>query len=829
LDRGFFIKIRVMLKNYFISAYRSIIKNKFYSVLNIFGPAIGITCAILILLYVQEELTFDKHSKNYNRVYRLESDFNISGKATLAALVPMPMAPTLKDEFPEIKEITRFAGFGIQDILFTYKDLKFFEDKIYFADSTVFKVFNYEFVLGSADNALNEPNTIVITESFASRYFGKNNPIGEVLTTSNFGSCRVTGVIKDVPANSHLRFDCLLSMATIVELTGVDRFNSRSAPSFWNISAFGYIVLNENARIEDLLNKFPGFYDKYMSSLGKQINATFKLRATRIDKVHFSSKLEFDLPVGNYSYIIIFSLIGLFMLLIASLNYMNMATARSTNRSKEVGLRKVMGAGKGTLIRQFISESMVLIIIALIISLIATIFIMPSFNVLTDKALKIGNLFLPATFLLILLITLLVGLISGSYPAFYLSSFSPVDVLMSNVNPRQGRGLLRKILVVFQFAVSGTLIIGTMIVSGQQRFIRNMDLGLNKKNVMIIPIRDTAFINRKLQSFKDELLKLPDIKGVSSSLLVPPLMASKVVFQIEKDSNMVELATSFSIVDHEFIDVMQMEILEGRNFDRTRTSDLTRAFIVNESAAKAFGWGKNALGKRIKFGINTVTGVAQRDGVVIGVVKDFHFTSIHNPIEPFIFVVSRNPNTYFYVRISGNNLPATIENVKKVQQDLGNTLPFTYSFFEDKLNDMYTAENKLNALFNIFSLMTIFIACLGLLGLTSYVTEQRSKETGLRKIMGARVNQVVWLLNKDFLLLVLISNLISWPVAYYFMDKWIMTFAYRMDFGLSPFVLSTVVPFIVSLLITLIIALVTISMLSIRAARMNPVKSLSRE
>jgi putative ABC transport system permease protein len=472
---------------------------------------------------------------------------------------------------------------------------------------------------------------------------------------------------------------------------------------------------------------------------------------------------------------------------------------------------------------------MVLVIIALIIAMIAAIFILPYFNVITDKALKIGNLFEPVTFILIILITLFVGLISGSYPAFFLSSFSPVDVLKSNVNPRQGKGMLRKILVVFQFAVSGTLIIGTMIVSGQQRYIRNKDLGLNKENVMIIPIRDTAFINHKLQSFKDELLKLPDIKGVSSAILVPPLMASKVVFQIEKDSNMVELATSFSIMDHEFIDVMQMKILEGRNFDRSRTSDLTQAFIVNETATKAFGWGNNALGKRIRFGINPATGVAQRDGVVIGVVKDFHFTSIHNPIEPFIFVVSRNPNTYFYVRISSDDIPATIENVKKVQQDMGNTLPFNYFFFADKLDEMYTAENKLNALFNIFSLMTIFIACLGLLGLTSYVTGQRSKETGLRKIMGARVEQVVWLLNKDFLLLVLISNLISWPLAYYLMDRWLISFAYRMNFGLSPFVWATVVPFVVSLLITLTIAFITTSFLSIKAANANPINTVSRE
>jgi len=818
-----------MIKNYLISAYRNIRKNKFYSVLNIFGPAIGITCAILILLYVQEELTFDKHYKNYDRIYRLESDFNISGKPTLAALVPIPMAPTLKDEYPEIKEITRFAGFGLQDILFQYKDLRFFEDKIYFTDSTVFKVLDYEFVLGSPDGALNEPNTIVITESFASRYFGKENPMGEVLITSNFGNCRVTGVIKDVPVNSHMRFDCLLSMATIVELAGVDNFNSRSAPSFWNISAFGFILLDDNASIEDLLKKFPGFYDKYMSSLGKQINATFQLKATRIDKVHFGSKLEFDLPVGNFNYIVIFSLVGVFMLLIASLNYMNMATARSTNRSKEVGLRKVIGAGKGTLIRQFISESMVLVIIALILALIATIFILPSFNVLTDKALNIGNLFKPVTFLLILLITLFVGLISGSYPAFYLSSFSPVDVFKSNTNPRQGKGMLRKILVVFQFTVSGVLIIGTLIVSGQQRYIRNKDLGLNKENVMIIPVRDTAFINNKMQSFKDELSKLPNVTGVSSAALVPPLMAGKVVFLIEKDSSMVELATSFSIVDHEFIDVMQMKILDGRNFDRSKSSDLTQAFIVNEAAVKAFGWGNNALGKRVRFGINPSTGAAQRDGVVIGVVKDFHFTSIHNTIEPFIFIVSGNPNTYFYVRLSGSNIPATIEDVKKVQTDLGNTLPFNYFFFGDKLDEMYTAENKLNVLFTVFSLLTIFIACLGLLGLSSYVTEQRSKETGLRKIMGASVGQVVWQLNKDFLILVLISNLISWPVAYYLMDRWLHGFAYRMNFGFSDFEWTTVVPFVLSFLITLIIALITISFVSFKSASSNPVNMISRE
>jgi putative ABC transport system permease protein len=818
-----------MIKSYLTTAWRNIVKNRFYSILNIIGPAIGIACAIMILLYVRDELAFDRHSPDYQRVYRLESDFNISGKATQAGLVPMPMAPTLKDEYPEIEEFVRFAGFGLEDILFEYGDLKFFEDDIYFTDSTVFKVFSHDFILGSPDGALNEPNTIVITESFASKYFGKKNPVGEELKTSNFGNFRVTGVIRDVPSNSHLRFDCLLSMATIVELAGVDNFNSRAAPAFWNISVFGYVKLNKGADIQTLLDKFPAFYDKYMSSLGQQINATFRLMATRVDKVHYNPHLEFDLPVGNFSYIVIFSLVGLFMILIASLNYMNMATARSVNRSREVGLRKVIGAGKASLIRQFLSESMVLVILALIIALVITIFSLPYFNSLTGKAISMGELFRPVTLLMVVAITLFVGLVSGSYPSFYLSSFSPVAVLKSNVNPRQGKGLMRKILVVFQFAVAGTLIICTIVVSGQQRYIHHKDLGLDKENVMIIPMRDTAFINNQLQAFKNELQENPSIAGLASSLLVPPFMASKVVFQIEKEEGMVELATSFSVVDHEFIDVMGIEILQGRNFDRERPADLTGSFIVNEEAVKAFGWGDNPLGKRIRFGINPNTGDAQRDGEVIGVVKDFHFSSIHNKIEPFIFVVSENPNANFYVRISGDNIPASVEYVSTTMANMGNSLPFNYFFFSDKLDEMYTAENKLNSLFNIFSILTILIACIGLLGLTSYVTEQRSKEVGIRKIMGAEVKQVVWLLNRDFLILVLLSNLISWPLSYYFMDKWLHGFEYRMAFGLSPFVTATLVPFLVSLVITLVIALITTSLVSVKAAGTNPVNTLKRE
>jgi len=817
-----------MLKNYIISAYRNIARNRFYSVLNIAGLAIGMICAILIFLYVQKELTFDKHHVNYERIYRLESNFTISGKNTLAALVPMPMAPTLMDEYPEIEECVRFAGFGIDDILFTYGEKKFYEDNIYFTDSTVFDVFTHDFIFGSPDRALTEPNTVVITESFSKRYFGDDNPIGEVLTSSNFGDFRVTGVIENVPSNSHLTYECLLSMATIVELTGVERFNDRSAGSFWNISVFGYVLLHENTTMEGLHEKFPDFYEKYMASLGNQINASFDLMSTRLDDVHFGSTLEFDLPVGNFNYIIIFSLVGVFMLIIACVNYMNMATARSTNRAQEVGLRKVIGAQRVFLIRQFLSESVALSILALILSLIVTILILPYFSTLAGKEIAVADLFKPVTIFSVLLIALFVGIVSGSYPSFYLSSFLPVKVLKGTL-PGEGKGLLRKILVVFQFILSVALIIGTIVVSSQQRFIENKDLGMNKENLLLIPNRDTTFINNQLRAFKEELTRNPNIKGVTSSVLIPPRMASKVVFQVEKEEGLVEIALSFSIVDHDYLEVMDIELLEGRDFEEERTTDLTEAFIINETAAKALGWGDEALGKRVRFGINPADGTARNDGVVIGVVKDFHFSSIHNTIEPFVFLISENPTLNFYVRIAEENSAETIEFIRNKRIEMGNTLPFNYFFFTEKLDEMYASEKKLSNLFTIFALLTIFISCLGLLGLTSFITQQRTREIGIRKVVGATSSNITWMLNKDFLILVFLANIIAWPFAYVAMVRWLQDFAYRIDFSISPFVWFTLVPFILATLVSVIIAMITVSLLSIRAANANPVDAIRYE
>jgi len=808
-----------MLKNYLKSAYRNIVSDKFYSLINITGLAIGIICAILILLYVQDELTYDKHHVKHERIYRIESDYVIAGKNTKVAITPAPMAPTLKDEYPEIEEIVRFPGAGIEDILFKYGEKEFYEDSLYFVDSTLFNVFTHEFILGAPENALNEPHTTVITQSFANRYFGNENPIGKVISTSNFGDFRVTGVIKNVPGNSHLKFNCLLSIATLAEMIGVERFNDNSAGSFWNVSVYSYILLKEKADVNNILEKFPGFYDKYMAELGDQIQASFNLMVQPLTDIHFHSTLEWDLPTGNYTYVIVFSCVAVFILLIACINYMNMATARSANRAKEVGIRKVAGAHKGLLIRRFLSESMVLTLISLIIALIAVWLLMPFFNILADKNLSFAALTKPVIIFGILIITIFVGIVSGSYPSFYLSSFLPVIVLKGDVSQQQSKGLLRKILVVFQFAISVIMIIGTLIIFQQQNFIKNEDLGFDKENIVIIPVRDTSFV-RQITPFREELLKNPDIFAVATSSAQPNGLVGKVVFRVERNGEMIEEVLNLAVIDYDYIDLMNIEIKEGRNYDRSMTTDQNEAFIINETAAKNLGWGYEALGKRMQLGIE-LDGTARRDGPVIGILKDFHFKSIHNKIEPYVLLLSEDPLGNIYVKMNEENISQTLDFIRNKREEFNNILPFNYYFVEESLNEMYAGEKKLGNLFTIFSLLTIFTSCLGLLGLTSFITEQRTKEIGIRKVLGSSNTEIAILIIRGFLILVLIANIIAWYPAYWAMGHWLQEFAYKINIGFVPFILAAVIAFI--------IAILTLLYHSVKAANKNPADSLRYE
>jgi len=806
-----------MLKSFIKSAARNIFKYKFYSSINILGLAIGIISAILIMMYINDDLSYDKHHDKHERIYRLESDFTISGKNDQFAITQIPLSPTLMDEYPEIENYVRFQV--LEGRLFKYKEMEFFEDSVGICDSTIFDVFTHEFVHGSEENALNSPNTMVISESFSQKYFGEINPIGEVIQTGGLGDITVTGVIKNSPGNQHLKFNCLISVATFVELLGVERFNDRSASAFWNIAVFSYVLLQENASIETVLEKFPEFYEKYMKSIGDQINGDFNLMATPLADIHFTSRLVGDRPVGDKSNIIIFGFVALFIVLIACINYMNMATARSSNRAREVGVRKVIGANKSSLVRQFIGESIIMAFIALIIAILTIYVILPSFNNLADKSLSFSDIGQIKYIIGIIVVTLFVGIISGSYPAFYLSSFRPVKVLKGKESPSSSRGILRKILVIFQFAISITMIAGTLIVSQQQKFIKNMDLGFKRENIVFMANRDTTF-TKNISAFREELLSYSNITKVATGSSTMGNDQQIIVFRVQLDDGMVEKGLNLMFVDYDFIEMLELELLEGRIYDRDHGADVTNSFIINEAAAAILGWEGEAIGKKMQFGIN-LDGTAARDGEVIGLLKDFQYGSVKNPIAPFVLLLQEQPSPIIYINTTGNDPAGTLDFIRETYKSFDPVWPFDYEYLEDHINEQYVSEQKLGVLFTIFSIMTIFICCLGLLGLSSYVIDQRTKEIGIRKVMGSSNSNIILVLSKGFLFLVLVSNIVAIPVALLFMDKWLQAFHYKIKLGPLPFILAA--------LCGLIISILTIAYHSVKAARTNPAEALKHE
>ncbi|HPT04461.1 MAG TPA: ABC transporter permease [Bacteroidales bacterium] len=807
-----------MIRNYLKSALRNITRNKFYSVLNILGLSIGLISTIFILLYIQDELSFDKYNKNYKRIYRLESDFRISEKHDKFAVTSVPIAPAMKMEYPEIEQYTRIVDNG--NMFIRYKDKEFYEKKIYSADSSYFKVFTCEFLKGSPDKALTEPNTMVVTESFAKKYFGEANPLGEVLRDGDNMNYKVTAVIKDLPGNTHLKYDALTSMATIAKVYGKDQFNSLKPEAFWNVGIYSYILLKPNADIKNIHAKFPAFNKKYMEPLGKQINADFKLITTNLADIHLSTKnLEGDLPRGSMSYVYIFSFVALFILLIASINYMNMATSRSANRAKEVGIRKVFGAFRAQLSRQFLSESVLLAFISLIISLAFIQLLLPLFNELSDKHLTFGVFSNPFIFIGIIAITLVVGLISGSYPAFYLSSFMPARVLKGKIDSGRNSGYLRKTLVVFQFVISIMMIIGTLTVSRQLRYMKTKDLGFDKGNIVVAEIQDTVFV-KKIPAFREELLQNPTIEAVSASTGVPGKIRSIQVMRVENGSKMQELALNNFQIDYDYIPLMKMKLVKGRNFDKNMGTDLKEGAIINETAAKKLGWGDNALGKKIQYGIE-LDGTADRNTKVIGVVKDFNYASLHNKIEPIVMFLTKRPGFALNIRIKPENKPAALDFIKSVWGKYGVKNPFEYYFLDQNFDESYQAEAKLNKIFTVFSVISIFIALLGLLGLASFTAERRTKEIGIRKVLGSSLMEIANMFYKEFTLLIVVAFIIGTPIAFYALGLWLQQFAYHVN--------QTWFIFFLSGMLAWIVAMATISFHSIKAASENPVTAIKYE
>jgi len=808
-----------MLKNYIISALRSITKNPFYAFLNILGLTIGLAAFIFIYIYVVDEVSYDKHNDKHSQIYRLESDFTIGSKHDKFAIVPIPMGPALKLEFPEIEEFARFRNAG--NALIKYNDKEYYEDDFYFADSTTFDLFTIKTIIGDTKGSLVEPNTIVLTEKIATKYFGKENAIGKVIETGSGRQYKVTAVIENLPKNTHLKYDALLSASTLAAEVGEEEFNSMEPVRFWNIGVYTYVILNKNSSIESVHEKFPAFYDKYMKSVGESFNASFNLLTTPLADVHLTSNLAADRPTGNISYVYIFSIVALFILLLASINYMNMATAQSSTRSREVGMRKVMGAEKIQLIGQFLSESVILSIIATLLSFFVVFILLPDFNFLTGKEFDWTDILNPGFIGTILGIGVLIGLISGTYPSFYLSSFMPLNVL-KGITSASGKPklLLRRGLVVIQFFIALVMIIGTFVVSDQLDYLKNKDLGFDKQQQIVMELQDSTF-RSKVEVFKEKLLLNPVIEKVANSTGVPGDINWIQVMLVEQESEMKEFGIILAQCDYDFPELLGLEFKQGRNFDKNMGTDDTAAVIINETAARQFGWMDEPIGKKIHYGMD-IDRTGGRMLKVIGVVKDFHFTSLHNKIEPIILFISPVPRFNVTAKAADGKLQEALAHIEKSWNEMNAGRPFNYTLLTNMQEEMYEGEEKIGTIFLIISILTVFIALLGLFGLSSFTAEQRTKEIGIRKVNGASLWDILILLFKEFFWLILIAFVVAVPVAYWRLSIWLETsFMYYTDIHWYSIALAGI--------LSMVIGLLTISYHVIKVASSDPVEAIKYE
>ncbi|MEA5138726.1 ABC transporter permease [Arcicella rigui] len=806
-----------MIQNYLKIAIRNLLRNKVFSAINIVGLALGIATCVVIMLFVYDELSYDRFNEKADRIFRVVFKASINdGKINEANVMP-PTAQVLKNDYPEVLAATRLRTSGSPEIV--YQNKKFKEHSFASVDANFFDIFTLPLLKGDAKTALREPNTAVITQDFAKKYFGDEDPIGKVLFIKSWNeSYKVTGLIDKVPHNSHFHFDIFGSLAGVKDA---------QAASWMSSGYFTYLVLPEGFDYKVLEAKLPQVIKKYM---GPQIQTAMGMSLSQflqkgnqlglflqpLTSIHFDEGYTGTLePSGNIQYVYIFGAIAVFMLLIACINFMNLSTAGASKRAKEVGVRKVLGSVKQDLINQFLFESILLSVVALLLSLMLVQLSLPLFNDLAEKDLQLDFLRNPLLLIAFLVFGLLVGVLAGSYPAFFLSSFNPVEVLKGKFKLAGKSISLRSGLVVFQFSISIALIIGTTVVYQQIKFIQSKDLGYAKDQLLIM--RNTWSLGKNEEVFRQQILQDPRVLSVSSAGYLPagPSDSNNSLGYPDGDDSQIMRTLEYKI-DEQYIPTMGMKIIAGRNFAKDFATDST-AMIINETAAKAFGWGKNAVG-------HTITRLKNNDGLkftyrIIGVVKDFHFKSLHESITPLLMVSEK---TYgLTIKVKGKDVEGLLASLKNKWQKFNVEEPFSYAFMDELFEKTYQSEQKISVILSIFSGLTIFVACLGLFGLATFTAEQRTKEIGVRKVLGASVSQIVTLLSKEFLKLVMIACGFAFPIGYWLMNKWLQDFAYRIEISAWIFVLAGI--------LALFIALLTISYQAIKAALANPVTSLRTE
>jgi putative ABC transport system permease protein len=804
-----------MFKNYFKTSWRYLMKHKTFSLINITGLSVGISICFIIMLFVNDELSYDRYNKNADRIVRVVFKADINGGKIFEANIMPPVAQAMKHDYPEVENATRLNAAGSPKV--TYKNKSFKDDKLAFVDPSFLSIFTLPLIEGDAKTALLQPNTIVITKALAEKYFGNEDPLNKILSfPDNHETFKVTGIINKVPANSHFHFDMFGSMMSL---------NAAKSVSWMESNFFTYLLLKPGFDYKKLEAKLPRMVEKYMGpqiqqSMGislkqfitKGNNLGFALQP--LTSIHLTSNSNYELdPPGNAMYVYIFGAIAIFMLLIACINFINLSTASASKRAKEVGVRKVIGSGQRQLIKQFLIESGMVVFIALLISFITIQLALPEFNNISGKNLSFGfNIKIIASFIAL---GLLVSIIAGIYPAFFLSSFKPIIVLKGKLSANKSFGL-RSALVVFQFFISVGLIIATIVVWQQMKYIQNKKLGYDKEQLLTIPNSYALGKNEKV--YEQELLRDPRVINATISSYKPagPSNGGNALAYPEGHDNEIMKTVEYH-VDEQYIPTFGMQMAAGRNFSKEFATDST-AMIINAAAAKAFGWNiMSAVGKTvIRENSDRGKNIPYH---VIGVVNDFNFKSLHEPITPLLMTLEPDWGLIFKVKTA--DIQGLLATMKKQWNAFNTDEPFTYTFMDDLYNKTYSTEIKTGTILNIFAVLTILVACLGLFGLATYAAEQRTKEIGIRKVLGASVTSVTKMLSKDFIKLVFIACLIAFPLSWWAMNKWLQSFAYRINISWWIFLAAAVA--------ALFIALLTISFQAIKAAVANPVKSLRTE
>jgi putative ABC transport system permease protein len=801
-----------MLNNFLKIAIRNIARFKFFSFINIFGLAVGIAACIIILLFVEDELSYDKQNENAGEIYRVHTTGKLMGNDINMAISPPPLGETLVNDFPEVVQYTKLMY--NPNMLLRYKDKVFNETKFFWADSNLSKVFTIPFIKGDPNTALRQPHTIILTETSAKKYFGNENPMDKIMNIEGGSPYTIRGVIKDCPVNSHFHYDMFASMSSL----NLGNNNQWIYNNFYT-----YILLKKGASASGLQSKLPEFAKKYAGPQLQQLlgisfdeaqkqGYLYQFNMQPLTDIHLTSHLDYEIEANSdIKYVYLFSIVAAFILLIACINFMNLTTARSSTRSKEVGIRKVLGSSKSKLINQFLAESLLTTFFAVVIAVILVEIFLPSFNGFSGKSLQMdyfGN-FMTLTVLLFLI--LVVGFFAGSYPAFYLSSFRPVKVLRGKTNSKSS--WFRSSLVVFQFAVTIILFISTLVVYNQMKFVQEKNLGFNKENVLVI---ERAWsLGNHTQTFKDDILQNSNVISASNTNNLPGNVFEQAVFKSEDEPGSQQFPLALMAAGYEFDKTLGLSLSYGRYFSRDIKSD-SSAIVLNENAVKLMNL-KNPVGKRILLsGPN-----GNIPFIIIGVLKDFHFESLHQKIKPLAIFINKGQTSFLPVRIRSKNIPATISFIKEKWQKQVPSKPFEYYFLDENFNRLYQAEQKTGEIFTAFSFLALLIACLGLLGLTAFTIERKIKEISIRKVLGASIFTVVLIISNKFLKWVLISNFIAWPAAYFFMNNWLHNFAYRIEMSWWMFAVSGGT--------ALLIALLTISVQAVKAATSNPIENLRYE